>query len=308
MTDITRILCPIDFSECSRRALHHAIAVAQWYGASLTLLHVFTNVPNLELGDAALDDPDFKRLTKRMQAFAAPIPAGLQITFLPRCVQDIRAEILAQIEQVDLVVIGSHGRSGVDRLLLGSVTERVVRKSTRPVIVVPPHAASNGGTGLSYGAQPHMVCAIDFSAASLEALEYAISLAERTGGRLTLFHSIEVPPELQESVPLPADFNIDQAHAEAQATCLQRLRDLVAPEMRQRLQVKTSVAEGMAYRQLLQLAAEQSADLIVMGVFGRGAVDLLLFGSNTARVIRAATCPVLIVPGNAANTRARAIA
>ena len=296
MAQIKRILCPIDFSECSLRALHHGLALARWYDASITVLHVFTNVPNLEVDGVPLDDPDHKLLTNRMQVFAGAVLPDVPITFVARCVQEITTEILAQAERADLVVIGSHGRSGFDRFFLGSVTEKVVRKSSSPVMVVPPDAPDAAGAGLKYGARPHILCAIDFSEASLGALAYAVSLAEETEARLTLLHSIEVPAELYESTPVPEDFNIDQYHAAARAACLQRLRALVPPSARHNCQVETSVVEGVAYRQLLRLSAQQPTDLIVMGVRGRGAVDLLLFGSNTARVIRAATCPVLIVP------------
>ena len=296
MTQITRILCPIDFSECSLRAVHHAIALARWYDARLTVLHVFTNLPNLELGGIPLDDPDHQLLTKQMQTFAGAVPPDLSVTFVARCVHDVPAEILTQAESVDLVVIGSHGRSGFNRMLLGSVTEKVVRKSPCAVMVVPPDVPDNVGSGLQHGERPHVLCAIDFSSASLEALGHAISLTEKAEARLTLFHSIEVPPELREPTRVLAEFNIDQTHAAARAACLQQLRDLVPPTVRQRHHVKTFVSEGVAYRQLLHLSAEERIDLIVMGVQGRGAVDLLLFGSNTARVIRGATCPVLIVP------------
>jgi len=277
------------------------MAIARWYEASLTVLHVFTNVPNLEASGVPVNDPDHKLLIDRMQAFAGAAPIEVPVTFVARCVPDVSGEILAQAEVADLVVIGSHGRSGFDRFGLGSVTEKVVRKSSRPVMVVPPHAPDAGGSGLNHAVQPRILCATDFSDASLGAVDYAISIAKETRGELTLFHSIEVPPELQEPVPVSTEFNIDQCHAAAEAACLRRLRELVPPSVRRTCQVKTVVTEGLAHRQLLYLSVEQPTDLIVMGVRGRGAIDLLLFGSNTAHVIRSATCPVMIVPHPRAN-------
>jgi nucleotide-binding universal stress UspA family protein len=295
---ITRILCPIDFSEFSRHALRHAIAVAGWYEASVSVLHVFTNVPNMDVPGVPLADPNHELLIKSMRAFAGETPPGVPVSLVARCASDVPREILDQAKTLmsDLIVIGSHGRSGFERLLLGSVTEKVVRKSPCPVMVVPPGAADAQGTGLIHGGRPRILSAIDFSDASLGALEYAMSLAEEADADLTLLHSIEVPPELRQPIPVPADFNIDQCHAAAEAECLVRLRELVPPAVRIYCHVETAVREGAAYRQVLRLAAEQTTDLIVMGVHGRGAVDLLLFGSNTARVIRAAACPVLIVP------------
>ena len=298
MIEIRRVLCPIDFSECSRHALHHAIAVARWYDSTLTVLHVVANLPTMDVPGVPLSAVDRERVMAEMRCFTGQIPPEISISLLVREASDIRRQILAEAQALrsDLIVIGSHGRSGVERLLLGSVTEKVVRKAPCPVMVVPPRAPDAAGAGLIHGGRPRILCAVDFSDASLGALEYAISLAEEADADLTLFHSIEVPPELLEHIPVPPDFNVDQCHAAARAACLQRLRELTPPSVRTYCHVDTAVAEGAAYRQILRLSAEQKTDLIVMGVHGRGAVDLLLFGSNTARVIRAATCPVLIVP------------
>jgi nucleotide-binding universal stress UspA family protein len=295
---ITRILCPIDFSEFSRHAVHHAVAMARWYGSSLTVLHVSANLPTMDVPPVPLTEADRDRLTADIRSFVGETPPGVPVTFLVRDASDVRREILeqARVLRPDLLVIGSHGRSGFERLLLGSVTERIVRKAPCPVMVVPAHASDADGAGLIHGGRPRVLCAVDFSDASLAALEYAMSVAEEADADLTLLHAIEVPPELRERIPVPPDFNVDQCHAAAEAACLQRLRELVPSSVRTFCHVATAVGEGAAHRQILRLAAEQTADLIVMGVHGRGAIDRLVFGSNTARVIRGATCPVLIVP------------
>jgi nucleotide-binding universal stress UspA family protein len=245
-----------------------------------------------------LTDIERDRLLADMRSFAGDTPPEVAAAFVLGQAPDVRHEIVSQARTLmaDLLVIGSHGRSGFERLLLGSVTEKVVRKSPCPVMVVPAHTATAAGPGLIGSGRPHVLCAVDFSDASLAALEYAISLSEEADADLLLLHSIEVPPELREHTPVPGDFDVDQRHAAARAECLNRLRTMVPRSARAYCHVDTAVAEGAAYRQILKTAAEQPADLIVMGVHGRGAVDLLLFGSNTARVIRAATCPVLIVP------------
>jgi CPA2 family monovalent cation:H+ antiporter-2 len=237
-------------------------------------------------------------LLAEMRCFAGETPPEVSMAFALRQAPDVRAEILRQAGALmsDLLVLGSHGRSGFERLLLGSVTEKVVRKSPCPAMVVPALTATAAGPGLIRGGRPRVLCAVDFSDASLAALEYAISLSEEADANLLLLHSIEMPPELREHIPVAPDFNVDRRHAEARAECLARLRALVPPSVRIYCRVDTAVAEGAAYRQILRTATEQPADLIVMGAHGRGALDLLLFGSNTARVIRAATCPVLIVP------------
>ena len=113
--------------------------------------------------------------------------------------------------------------------------------------------------------------------------------------RLTVLHVIEVPPELREH-PVSGDFDVDRVRAAAEAESLRRLRELIPADARTSCTAETAVREGAAYREILKVAAERSADLIVMGVQGRRAINLLIFGSNTARVVRGATCPVLIVP------------
>jgi len=293
--EIGRILCPVDFSEFSQRALHHAVAMAKWYRARLTVLYIFVNLPTLDLPPIELTDSDRQQLLTEMRQLAGQLPPDLSIDFLVREAPDVRREILDQAEalKADLLVIGSHGRSGFEKLLLGSVTEKVIRKATCPLMVVPRGAPD------AVGAEPvrfsRILCPVDFSDASVSALEYAMDVAQEAGAQLTLVHVIEMPPELRAHYPASGDFNVDHIRAAAEAECLRHLRSLIPESVRTHCAVKTVVQEGAAYREVLRVAAEDKSDLIVMGVHGRGAVDLMVFGSNTARVIRAATCPVLVV-------------
>lgn len=297
MVQIHRILCPVDFSDFSRHAFHHAAAVAGWYESELIVLHVFSSVPNAGVPPTQLGDGEREALVTEMRRFIGQTPPGLSVKVVVQEALDVRHEILAQAEalKADLLVLGSHGRSGFERMLLGSVTEKVMRMAPCPVMVVPPRAPDAEGYGPVNVGKRRILCPVDFSPGSLSALEYAMSLAEEADANLTVLHAIEVPPELREHIPITGDINIDQIHAAAQANSLQRLRELIPPSVRTYCNVETVVREGAAYRQILQLAGERSIDLIVMGVEGRGALDLFVFGSETAHVIRAATCPVLIV-------------
>ena len=194
---------------------------------------------------------------------------------------------------VDLVVTGSHGRTGVERALLGSVVETLLHRCDRPVLAIPSHLDDRRAGGpIEFG---RIVCAVDFGAASLNALAYAISIAEEFDARLTMLHVIDVPPELRNH-PEPQDFNVDRIRAEAEAECLERLRALVPDGARDYCTIETAVIEGGVSRQLLRMSAAANADLIVLGVHGRNAFDLAFFGSTSKDVIRQARCPVLIVP------------
>jgi nucleotide-binding universal stress UspA family protein len=294
MTRITHVLSPVDFSETSQHALDHAAAIARWYDAKLTLLHVFVTLPTMDLPPLILRDADRDRLRTALRKMTSSVPGDLSLDLRVEQAEYVHNEIFRQISDThaDLLVLGTHGRSGFQRLFLGSVTEKVIRKATCPTLVVPPRAPD-----VTLGAPvqfKRILCAIDFSDSSLSAVAYALSLAQEADAHLTLLHAIEIPRELRENALAP-DVDLDRLHAAADAEARRRLRDLVPDAARTYCTVETAVVEGRAYRRVLQLAAEQTSDLIVMGVHGRGAMDLLLFGSTTHHVIRAAACPVLIV-------------
>ena len=296
MIHIKQILCPVDFSDISQHALDHAAAIAHWYESRLDVLYVAVNLPTMDVPPMPFDDADRERLTAAMRKMAARVPGDVAVHFSVQEAEHVHDEILAQVAatQADLLVVGSHGRSGFQRLFLGSITEKLVRKAPCPTLVVPPRAPDvPADRPIQFR---RILCAVDFSESSAAALARALSMAEEADAHLTLLHVIEMPPELREN-PLAPDFDVDRIHAAAEAEARRRLRDLVPAVARTYCTVETAVVEGRAYRQVLLRAAEEKADLIVMGVHGRGALDLLVFGSNTHHVIRAATCPVFVVRG-----------
>jgi nucleotide-binding universal stress UspA family protein len=185
--------------------------------------------------------------------------------------------------------MGSHGRSGIQRVIFGSVAERVLRSAPCPVMVVPPH----DGVAPSAVSFKHIVCAIDFSASWLAGLTWAKSLAEQADARLSLLHVIEVPPELR--VPAVSYDNVDGLHAAVEADILARLRSFVPPSASPFCFVETATAAGAAGHAILRFAEERDADLIVMGAQGHRAFDRWLFGSKTQDVVCGSTCPVLTV-------------
>jgi nucleotide-binding universal stress UspA family protein len=303
MIEIKRILCPIDFSEFSRHALDYAIAMARWYGSRVFALHVFTNWPVVDvipslgihgMEPLPLKTIDRKALSAELRQFVERHPAT-DVRIEPVIVEaaDVHREIIAQAEtlKADLIVIGSHGRSGFEHLLLGSITEKVLRKASRPVMVVPHRV----GEAVPYGVRfTRILCAVDFSESSLSALEYAISLAEEADAQLTALHVVEMPAGLYEA---SAIFEVAEFRLAAEAASRKRLHELIPNSVRTYCEVETVVSQGRISREILRLADERKTDLIVMGVHGRGAVDLMMFGSNTHRVIQAAACPVLTIRG-----------
>jgi nucleotide-binding universal stress UspA family protein len=301
MIEITNILCAVDSSEFSRRALDRAFSIARWYGSTVTTLHVVTPTPAPvpafapaylgpgSLGPVMLSANDLQRITADVGSLVESerVPE-VEVKVLVVEAPTIYHEILAQADRLpaDLVVLGTHGRSGFERLFLGSVAEKVLRKSRRPVMIVPagaPDAMPRGPLPFT-----RILCAVDFSASSKLALDYAMTLAGEADATLTLLHVVEVVPHFHEFSP-PASVDITAWSEDART----RLRALVPESVRSCCTVKEAVAIGKPSREILQFAAERDIDLIVMGVQGRGAADLLLFGSTTHHVVCGATCPVL---------------
>jgi nucleotide-binding universal stress UspA family protein len=303
MIEIRRILCPIDFSDFSRRALDHAVAIAKWYESSLTLLHVSPLAPVAAYASGsgmppytALTTQDRDALLTAMRQFAAS-EAGASVPMDFEVAQGhAAAEILAEASAMpaDLLVLGTHGRSGFERAVLGSVTEKVLRKSECPVLTVPK--AVPDIVPAPQVLFKRIVCAVDFSDCSMHALNYAMSLAQEADAHLTVVHVIELPPDIPREVHelvTAGPRNLREYIALAEEDRRARLKDAVPDAVRAYSTVDTVLTTGKPYREILRVAAEANSDLIVIGIHGRGAVDLLFFGSTTQHIVRQATCPVL---------------
>ena len=295
-TQFKRILCPTDFSEFSRHALDCAVGLAQRHKARVTALHVFANWPAVDVvpslrteGPQRISFTDANRaaLLGCLQDFVVNGPAGVHVETKLEEAADVHREILAQADALhaDLIVIGSHGRSGFEHVLLGSITEKVLRKAQCPVMVVPRRVEAGPGRFT------RILCPMDFSCSSIAALTAAADLARADGAELTALHVIEIPAGLYET----PGFDITAYRAGAEARSRARLTELIPDTAVGISRVNVTVAEGRIAHEVLRVAAERNSDLIVMGVHGRHAVGLMLFGSNTHHVIRAATCPVLTI-------------
>ena len=204
--EIRRILCPVDFSDPSLRALRHASALAGWYGSALTALYVDTELPIDNPADvgafsvaptAVLEAARSVRVVDDLHRFVAPVLNGRGVDVEVEEARGVADAIVrrAVTLSADLIVMGTHGRAGIKRWFAGSVAEHVLRTAACPVMVVPPRDAVPSST-VSF---KHIVAAIDFSESSLAALRWALSFAEESDAHLWLLHTIEVPPELRTS-------------------------------------------------------------------------------------------------------------
>jgi len=299
MGEIRRILCPIDFSDFSRRALDRALAIARWYRSTVTALHVFSAAPVATFGPGpvvfepiVLTAGDREQLLADTKAFiAAESAPGIAIEAVIR-EGNVAAEILEQANTMgaDLLAIGTHGRSGFERLVLGSVAEKVLRKARCPVLTIPrrlPDAVPAGPVLFK-----QIVCAVDFSECSMHALKYALSLAQEADGRLTVVHVLT--PDLVAQVGIGEEHvSVAELQRHHEAAAIKFLEEAVPENAKVYCKPESMLLRGKPWRELLRVASERQAELIVMGVQGRGAADLLFFGSTTHHVVRQAECPVL---------------
>jgi nucleotide-binding universal stress UspA family protein len=292
---ITHILCPVDFSEFSQRALAHAAALASWYEAKLTVLHV---EPPAETGRGAASDRSSSGATReeilgRLQQ--AVDRAGRPDVDVHLAVEqgETARRILEQADAIgaDFLVIGTHGRSGIDNVLLGSIAAKVVWGASCPVLTVPRLATAESASAVVF---KRILCAIDFSPSSLRALDFALSLGQEANGKATLLHVIEAFGD-DEEPSIQTHFNVPQYRGDLERTVRERLRTLVPAEARVWCDVDEVVLGSKAYKGILRVAAALQADLIVMGAQGHAGFDLMLFGSTTEHVLRRAACPVLTV-------------
>lgn len=292
MLKIERILCPVDFSEFSEKAFDYAYSLARRYEARLFLEHVISPFeaayPHAMVPDGALVAM-YGELTvnaeKRLTEMVKKYPSnGLK----PDCAVQrgfVVDTILTSAEEqsADLIVMGTHGRRGWDRLMMGSVTERIVRKAQCPVLAVrqPAHDFIDPKQPQDAFHLKKILFCTDFSENSLVALEYALSLAQEYQAELTLLHVLDGFP--------PQNLKAETQEAE------HKLLRPIPPEVFEWCTLKTAVRPGMAYREIIKLAQQDQTDLIVLGVLGRNVVDLAIFGSTTHRVLQLSPCPVLAV-------------
>jgi nucleotide-binding universal stress UspA family protein len=292
MPAITTILCPVDRSPISARALAYATALARAHGARVHVLEVIEHtLPPTPMGLGDFEIPDVLRegTMGELQQFAAPATDAGVVADIRLREGHVAREILrdAAASGADLIVVGTHGRSGFERLALGSVTEKVLHTATCPVLAVPPgdqHPADRPFRTL--------LCPTDFSEAGNHAVGYARFIA-RFGGTETLLLLNVVEWSFGQTA---GDDAVTALRMSLEAEARHQLQTLAQAEPASGIEIHTLAAAGNPGREIAHAARARLADLIVMGVTGRGAIDLALLGSTTHRVVRHAPCPVLTVP------------
>jgi nucleotide-binding universal stress UspA family protein len=302
---LKNILFPTDFSPSSQAALPFLRAIAMRYGSTVHLVHVLapearTAVPMDSYPELDVDRGDAESAMKAMQASDPFHDIAHTATVERGQVWEVLAPILEE-KKIDLIVLGTHGRRGIRKLVLGSTAEEVFRMAPCPVLTVGPHATIQNTA--QAGAAP-ILFATDFSAGSQHALSYAVSLARASHSRLILLHA--VPPD---TAILPGSMDVTaetmEVSAELLADALARARrqmaELVSAEPMQDLNPETIVECGATDAMILSAAESKQASLIVMGAH-RASLNPVLHSvaahlpwAIASAVVRQAPCPVLTV-------------
>jgi nucleotide-binding universal stress UspA family protein len=280
------ILCPTDFSKGSERALELAIAWAEREQSALELLHVLeppiytfpgdvTGLANDLYGSLSrdLDALMAKRLTTVRERL--PTATGVVVRGQPY------REILARAEALDasLIVMGTTGLGAIARAILGSVADRVLRSSARPILLVPED-------GRAVSLVPKVILApSDFSLAAQRAISRTVLFAQQIGARVEILHTYEVPPFVERDVKLAEGLRSAVAVEVREAH-----RDVVALS-----NVDARAREGAPAPTIVSMAEEEHADLVAIASTGRGLVSSLLLGGVTDRVVRTSHVPVLVL-------------
>lgn len=292
MLKIERILCPTDFSDFSERAYDYGLSLARQYNAELYLLHVVRPViigyPEYAIPDSVSEFYGELRehAEEQLQEFAKVHAEG-GVHAMVAVEEGVATESIldfARENSVDMIVMGTHGRRGFQRLTLGSVTERVLRKAGCPVLAVrrPAHDfVAPGSKDEPVHLRRILLCS-DFSECSDRALQYAISLSTEYKSELSLLHVLE-------HLPSPEQREVENARV------VHLMEGNIPQDARSCCEIKTIVRAGKPYEEIIKQAEEDQTDLIIVGVRGRNVLDLALFGSTTHRVLQLGPCPVLAI-------------
>jgi len=299
MIRIKNILFPTDFSKCAHQALSRASILAKSYDATLHMLHATVlhdddphnpafhlpdvDMINTKLRETAIDKMDSVinsyhasdlKIVKKHERGIAPAPVIIDY---------------AEKNDIDLIVMGTHGRRGLRHLLLGSVAEEVVRLSSSPVLTIHEQKAPVPVAG----SMERILVPVDFSDHAKTALRYAKALAEEYGSTLQVLHIIE--ESVHPSYYIAGMSSIFDLEPDIKPKSEDAMRKLFETAEGPQVSATYHLEEGQAAHEIAKFASAQKSDMIVISTHGLTGIEHLLVGSITEKVIRLADCPVFTV-------------
>jgi nucleotide-binding universal stress UspA family protein len=292
--ELDNILVPVDFSDFSKRALEFALEVAEKFGARLTILHAVVLFEDDVDEEEKMQEYEqgLKMREKRIHTQMdknRKLAQTKGIVIDTKIIRGISAHevILDTIQEhnFDLVVMGTHGRTGFKHLFQGSVAEKIIRHSPIPVLTV--HRSIK-----NYNLEK-IVVPIDFSLYSKSAADYGIILADNFGSQLDILHVIErdIHPSFYSS-GIKSIFEVDTNLKER---VVQNMKEFLDNQFPQDIKINFEVREGIAHKEIVEYANEISANLIVIASLGLTGLDYILVGNTAEKIVRWANCPILTV-------------
>jgi len=292
----TNILFATDFSESSKPAFRYSIEWGKALDSALTLLNIQSLQPGLDI-DASVAQRFFdeqreaaRTELENLQSEAKetiPSVTAHQLTGIP-------SEQICQFakeQHHDLLVMGTHGWTGIDRVLFGSVAERVIAQAPCPVLSIPlrkPEVISSMHT--LNPAPRQIILPLDFSDCSMDAYEYAVQVAKWFDATITLVYAIE---------PLSYSLDFTLTHPLQDKANRKKIRDrlveLTEVLTKEGMTAEYEIPENLAMEATLEISMTRQADLIVMGTHGRQGLTRLVMGSITNKVLQHSPYPVLTV-------------
>lgn len=292
--ELENILVPIDFSDFSKIALNFAVEIAERFNARLTVLHAVVLFQDdvdeeekmqeyqqwLKAREKRIDD-QMKMNTKSAGEHGIEVDSKIIRGISPG---DVILDFINE-NNYDLIVMGTHGRTGLRHLFQGSVAEKVVRHSPAPVLTV--HRSVK-----NYRLEKILV-PIDFSVYSKKAADYGIILADNLSAQIDFIHIIEhdIHPSFY-SAGIESIFEVDK---DLKQRVIQNMKEFLEDQFPEDLAVNFIVKEGIPHKEIVEYAKDSSADLIVISTHGLTGLEYILLGSTTEKVVRWANCPVLTV-------------
>lgn len=287
------IVVGMDFSGPAMQALHTAVSLAQRFAGKLILVHAVPPVmygPGATMVTPELLDIDVNNAREEMHRILSTIDKGqIRCEAVVKLAEatDLIQEVV-RTQEVDLIVVGSHGAHGLEKLTLGSTAEDVIRKSSCPVLITGPNCTKK------LASIDSIVFATDLEIGAFRPAQYASTIAEEVNARLTLLH-----------VSKPGLNHSDTPEKLLKAQLAKKLRQLLPEDAELWCRPNIRVEFGNSSEEILRVSEFESADLIVVGVRQNVTMGDHAPWSTISRVIQKAKCPVLGVRGHLVQGKSR---
>ncbi len=298
MKKLKKILFPTDFSRCANQALAHALDLAKKYHAELHMFHGIVlhaedphnplhHIPDVAEIHKTLKDTATEQMDSIIRSYHAEDFDIVKVQDRGIAAAPVILEY-AKDNDIDLIVMGTHGRRGLEHLFLGSVAEEVIRTASCPVMTVREQKEAIPVEDIT-----DILVPVDFSEHSKIAVTHALEVAAAYKAKLQLLHVVEesVHPAFYASGKTSVFELVPNIKAKSEEALDKLMQETKGPKVEH----ESHVIEGRAARDIVKFAESHDSNLIVISTHGLTGIQHLLVGSVTEKVVRIAPCPVLTV-------------